>query len=201
MENSFIEFFENSRRLFLTLHVFSVVLGMGAALVSDYLFSQFASDFKINKTEHRTFKKLSLLVWFAFYAIVFSGVGVFFSDVVKYSNSSKFLAKMTIVFIVIINGYLMRRLLEPVLHKLNFKDDFKIHKLSLRKRAFILGAISASSWLSAFLLAMLKILPYTYGQIMRMYLVVVLFAIVVSQVAEHFISIKAKKYALHRQGR
>lgn len=198
---SIIEFFEGARRLFLTLHVFSVVLGMGAALISDYLFSQFASDFKINKTEHRTFRHLSFFVWVAFYLIVFSGIGVFLSDIPKYIISDKFLSKMTVVFVIIINGYLMKRILEPHLHKLDFDDDFTFRKITLRKKAFILGAISATSWLTAFILAMLKVLPYGYFEIMKFYLIFVGSGIIMSQVTEHFISIKAKKHALHRKGR
>lgn len=196
----FIDFFEGSRRLFLTLHVFSVVMGMGAALISDYLFSQFVSDFKINKTEHRTFRHLSFFVWVSFYLIVFSGIGVFLSDIPKYMASDKFLAKMTAVFIIIINGYLMKRLLEPHLHKLDFDDDFTFHKITLRKKAFILGAISATSWLTAFILAMLKVMPYKYFEIIGFYLIFVLSGIIMSQVAERLISIRAKKHALHRKG-
>lgn len=191
--NSFISHFEDGRRIYLTLHVFSVVLGMGAALISDYLFSAFASDFKINKFEHKTFKKLSLLVWGSLYAIVFSGVGVFLSDIAKYSHSDKFLTKMTVVFVIIINGYLMKRLLEPHLHKLDFDADFTFHKITLRKKAFILGAISGASWLSAFVLAMLKNLPYTYFEMLSVYGLVVLGAIIMAQVVEKIISREAQK--------
>lgn len=191
--NNFISHFESARRLYLTLHVFSVVLGMGAALISDYLFSAFASDFKINKFEHATFRKLSRLVWVSLYAIVFSGIGVFLSDIAKYSHSDKFLTKMTVVFVIIINGYLMKRVLEPVLHKLKFDADFTFHKITLRKKAFILGAISGASWLSAFVLAMLKNLPYTYFEMLSVYGLVVLGAIIMSQVAEKIISREAQK--------
>lgn len=188
-----LEHFEGARRLYLTLHVFSVILGMGAALISDYLFSAFASDFRINKFEHSTFRKLSKLVWFALYAIVFSGVAVFLSDIVRYIGSDKFLAKMTIVFVIIINGYLMKRVLEPHLHKLDFDDVFTLHKITLRKKAFILGAVSGASWLSAFVLAMLKVLPYNYFQIIATYGLVVLGAIIMAQVIEKLISREAQK--------
>lgn len=193
LTNNFISHFEDSRRFYLMLHVFSVVLGMGAALISDYLFSAFASDFKINKFEHSTFRKLSKLVWVALYAIVFSGVGVFLSNIARYANSDKFLAKMTIVFVIIINGYLMKRVLEPHLHKLDFDDNFTFHKITLRKKAFILGAVSGASWLSAFVLAMLKVLPYNYFQIISTYGLVVLGAILMAQVIEKIISREAQK--------
>src|SRR3989344_5474755 len=188
----FIEHFENSRHLYLTIHVFSVILGMGAALISDYLFSYFASDFKINKFEHKTFKKLSVLVWVALYAIVFSGVGVFLSNIGRYANSDKFLAKMTVVFVISINCYLMKKLLEPILHKLDFDDAFTFHKITLRKKAFILGAISGASWLSAFVLAMLKNLPYTYFQMISVYGLVVVGAIITAQIIEKVISREAQ---------
>lgn len=193
MFDIFINHFEDARRLYLTLHVFSVVLGMGAALISDYLFSAFASDFKINKFEHATFRKMSKLVWVSLYAIVLSGIGVFLSDIAKYSHSDKFLTKMTVVFVIIINGYLMKRVLEPVLHKLKLDAEFTFHKITLRKKAFILGAISGASWLSAFVLAMLKNLPYTYFEMLSVYGLVVLGAIIMSQIVEKVISREAQK--------
>lgn len=188
-----INHFENARILYLTLHVFSVILGMGSALVSDYLFSYFATDFKINRFEHKVFKRLSRLVWVALYIIVFSGIGVFLSNYSYYANSPKFLVKMTVVFVIIINGYLMRRLLEPVLHKLDFSDDFTLHKITLRKKAFILGAVSASSWLSAFVLAMLKNLPYTYFELLAVYGFILISAIFVAQIIERVVSKDAQK--------
>lgn len=194
--NNFIGHFEDGRRLYLIIHVFSVILGMGAALISDYLFSAFASDFKINKFEHATFRKLSRLVWVSLYAIVFSGIGVFLSDIAKYAHSDKFLTKMTVVFVIIINGYLMKRVLEPVLHKLRFDADFTFHKITLRKKAFILGAISGASWLSAFVLAMLKNLPHTYFEMLSVYGLVVLGAIIMSQIVEKVISREAQKEKL-----
>lgn len=193
LTDNIINHFETGRRLYLTLHVFSVVLGMGAALISDYLFSAFASDFRINKFEHSTFRKMSKLVWVSLYAIVFSGIGVFLSDITKYSHSDKFLTKMTVVFVIIINGYLMKRLLEPVLHKLKLDAEFTFHKITLRKKAFILGAISGASWLSAFVLAMLKNLPYTYFQMICVYGLVVLGAIIMAQIVEKVISREAQK--------
>jgi hypothetical protein len=196
--NNFISHFEGARRLYLTLHVFSVVLGMGAALVSDYLFTFFVRDFKINKFEHSTFRRMSKLVWASLYAITLSGIAVFLSDISKYAHSDKFLTKMTVVFVIVINGYLMKRLLEPVLHKLKFDADFTFHKITLRKKAFVLGAISGASWLSAFVLAMLKNLPYTYFKMLSVYGLVVLGAIIMAQVVEKTISREAQKEKLSR---
>lgn len=73
-----VSFFVQYKKVFVIAHVFSVIFGMGAALVSDVLFNTFIKDKKINITENKVLSTLSQIVWISLIFIVLSGVGLFF---------------------------------------------------------------------------------------------------------------------------
>jgi len=86
------------------VHVLAVVIGMGAALSADLLFHFFSKDKHFSFVELRTLGILSKTVWYSIIIIIVSGIFLFLSDTEKYLDSSKFLAKMTIMGILLING-------------------------------------------------------------------------------------------------
>jgi len=180
-----IEFFGEYKQVSVAIHVLSVVVGMGTALVSDILFNAYIKDKKINKTEIHTLDILSTVVWLSLVFIVLSGLAIFLSDPVNYSESVKFLVKMTIVAGVIINGYVFRVMINPHLKDINFSDDNMHHRyVRLRKMSFAFGAISVTSWLSAFALGMLGDIPFSYTEAIMWYLILCFGAIVVSQIID-----------------
>ena len=99
------------------------------------------------------------------------GAFIFASDMHKYLNSDKFLAKMTIVLVLTINGFLFHLRHIPWLgkhenHVLSKLPDFKRRRLEL----MLSGAASSISWLSALILGTFKSIPYNYTEIMLVYL-------------------------------
>lgn len=184
--NETIEFFSDYKQISTIVHVFSVVIGMGSALVSDILFNNFIKDKKINISENTTLSTLSKVVWVSLFCIVLSGIALFLSDPIKYSNSVKFFVKMTIVGVVIINGYMFQRVVHPALKKISFTDTNIHHKyVKIRKMSFAFGAISLASWLSAFVLGMLSSIPFSYFQTMTFYILICIAGIIVSQFADY----------------
>ncbi len=180
-----IEFFGEYKQVSVAIHVLSVVVGMGTALVSDILFNSFIKDKKIDKTEIHTLDILSTVVWISLLFIVLSGLTIFLSDPASYSESVKFLVKMTIVAGVIINGYVFRMMINPHLKDINFNDDDMDHKyVRLRKMSFAFGAISVVSWLSAFALGMLSDIPFSYKEAIMWYLILCFGGIVISQIID-----------------
>jgi hypothetical protein len=162
-------------------HVFGVVVGGGAALVGDGVFLASARDGRLSKTELKFIRLTSAMVWTGLLLITITGLGIFALDVEKYSASAKFLAKMTIVGVLIANGILFHlshipRMLRHTGEFFTSSDEF------MRKRSIMLasGAVSGSSWISAFILGSLHKVPYSYGVIMASYLVIVAVALVVS---------------------
>lgn len=181
-----IRFFAEYKNISVIIHVLSVIVGMGAALVSDILFNVYIHNKKISKGENRTLAILSDIVWVSLCFIVASGIALFLSDPITYGYSVKFLIKMTIVGVIIVNGYLFWHLIHPSLEKINFTDVNIHHKyVKLRKVSFILGAISLVSWLSAFVLGMLGHMPLSYLEAIVGYVAICFGGILFSQVVEY----------------
>ena len=123
------------------------------------------------------------MVWWGLVAITISGIGLFLSDIPKYAHSVKFLAKMSILAVLVVNGF--------VLHKFVWvhviKRDFLVSKKEgfMRKVAFACGAISVLSWVSVCVLGVLDHAPVSYGLIIAGYGILIFGGIVVSLIIEH----------------
>ena len=174
----FSEFFQNIKIPITILHILSVVLGMGSALVSDLLFSFFSKDKKLNKTELATLSILSKVVFYSLFVIVGSGLALFLANIERYLYSPKFLAKMSVLAILLINGYLLNKYVWPHLLNKNFFTLKKEH--NIRRLAFACGAVSVISWISVLTLGVLNSLPMSYLAIMSAYLLIILFGVTVS---------------------
>ena len=125
----------------------------------------------ITHTEISFLRACGTLVWIGLFILIVSGTGIFFLDMEKYLNSNKFLAKMTIVTILMINGVIFHivhipRLLRHAGQHFPSSDEF-MHK---RPLLLISGAVSVVSWSWALVLGMMKYVPYAYGTIMLVYI-------------------------------
>lgn len=156
-------------------HVVSVVFGMGAALLSDVLFTFYAKDRVLNPTERKTLEILSAVVWYSLVAIGISGLALFLSDVSKYLASAKFLAKISILAVLIANGYLLSRRVWPRLSRPGFLTTER--EATTRKLAFAGGAVSVVSWLCVCALGVMDFSPVGYQTLMLGYAAVLVIAI------------------------
>lgn len=163
--------------LFVIFHLLGVAFGLGGALASDSMFFSALKDMKISRTEMRFLQMGSAMVWIGLVILIVSGYLLFSLDSDRYLNSAKFLAKMTIVGIILLNGLFLHISLIPRLRRhirghLPSSDEF------MRKRPFLFtsGAISLVSWLSALTLGALHKVPWSYGEITGVYLLILLVA-------------------------
>lgn len=177
-----IEFFQNIKIPATVVHVIAVVFGMGAALVSDVLFSFFSKDKKLNSTEISTLEILASVVFYSLIFIVLSGLFIFLSDMEKYINSAKFLAKMSILLVLLINGYVLNKYIWP--HLLNKKFFTFKKERNTRKLAFVCGTISIISWLAVCTLGVLDSIKMSYLAIIFTYLPIIFFGIIISLIVE-----------------
>ena len=145
--------------------------------MSDSMFLKSLKDLKISKTEMGFLQMGSVMVWLGLIILIVSGSLLFSLDSDRYLNSDKFLAKMTIVGIILLNGLFLHVSLIPRLRRhiggyLPSSDEF------MRKRPllFTSGAISVVSWLSALTLGALHKVPWSYAEIMGVYLLMLLVA-------------------------
>jgi len=164
------------------VHVVAVIFGMGSALVSDVLFSFFSKDKKLNKTEIYTLTILRNIISYSLVFIIFSGIIIFLSDIAKYTNSAKFLAKMSIMVVLLLNGHVLNKYIWP--HLLN-KNFFTLKKeRNIRRLAFACGAVSVISWLLVCTLGILDSLDMSYSLIILNYILILTAGIIISLIVE-----------------
>lgn len=171
---------------FTILHLFGVVLGAGGAFASDWIFLTSVRDGRISRTEARFIKLSSRMVWIGLAIIVLSGLGLFWSNPAGYLAAPKFLAKMTIVGIIILNGLIFHFSHLPRIHR-HTNEHFPSSDEFMRRRSLLVasGAVSLTSWASALILGAWRGLPYSYHNIMLSYLLIVAIAVCVALLMPH----------------
>lgn len=177
-----MEWFVQMKPIIVIIHAFAGAIGIGATTVTDLLFFKFLSDRVVSKDEKETMDVVSKILWTALIILIITGVGLFLSDPVRYAASSKFLVKVCIVGVIFLNGILLSTYLGPRLQRLQFNTTEALSKYTGFKRlAFISGVVSISSWYASFLLGLLPSIPLTFGQGILIYLGILCFGGIVSQ--------------------
>lgn len=174
-----LESLSEFKTIFLIGHVFGAILGAGGAFASDAMFFSTIKDGRINHDELRFMKLGSMLVWSGLALLVVSGILLFFTDPVAYMASTKFLAKITIVAVIIVNGAIFHLLHIPHIQG-HIGLKFAKHPTFMKRASFLVasGAISMISWISTVILGVLKVVPYTYLEIVSVYALIAILATV-----------------------
>ncbi|MFT5179703.1 MAG: putative membrane protein [Candidatus Paceibacteria bacterium] len=190
---SFIPIFEYFHQPILILHLLGFAIGVGGATFTDILFFKFLKDFKISPAEDKILKVMSQVIWVGLLFLIISGIGLYIPNMEALNHSSKFLVKVVVVGIIVLNGVLLNLVVSPKLIKISFKGTGLVNSLQrTRKIAFASGAISFVSWYSAFILGSLKSIPLTFIQLLSIYLAIVFIAVVFSQITEKVLGSKKK---------
>jgi hypothetical protein len=168
----------DTRTFIVIAHLIGVALGAGGAYMSDAIFLYSMKDHVLSKTEVGFMSLGSKVVWVGVGLLVLSGVGLFALSPAEYLASPKFLAKMNIVLVVIINGLVFHFLHFPYIRKHSGQYLHRGHSFHANSTTlFISGAISGVSWTSALILGAFRSIPASYSTIMLVYLGVVALAI------------------------
>ena len=167
--------FVDLKTIYTILHLFGVVLGAGGAFVSDGIFISTIKDERITKTELRFIEVGGRMVWVGVGILLLSGALLVSTDVAGYLASSKFLVKMAIVGVIILNGIFIHRVLRPCLEEhqgelLSESPLFTLHAPQL----VLGGVISMVSWISTIILGSLRGIPYTFTEGMIFYVAALL---------------------------
>ncbi len=167
------------------LHLLFVMIGMGSAIISDILFSFFSKDKKIDKKEDSILNILSNTTWVSLVGMLVTGFLLFLHNPERYGSSADFLSKMSMVVILMLNGLIFAFYIHPNLRHLSFTDTNNTHRLvRVRKISFAYGALSITTWLSIFILALIDKITLTHVEIMATYGVIVICAMLLSQVVD-----------------
>ena len=189
MDFSFID----PRTVYLIGHLLGIAFGAGGAFVSDLLFLKAVRDNKITKTEMGFIEIGGYCVTIGLVVLVVSGAFLFSLDPEKYLASSKFLVKMTVVTILIANGFLLHAVHIPRMKK-RLNESLTAHRSKFWKLALIgAGVLSAVSWVSAIILGAFKSIPYEYEAILAVYVGAVIVATAIAYVLRDVLVPHARK--------
>ena len=195
-DSVFVSALGEYRSIITFLHVVGVLVGLGGATLTDILFFKYLKDFRISEVEANTLNTISRFIWTTVGLLVLSGIGLYLPQMEELNQSSKFLTKVVVVSVIIVNGLVLRRTVAPRLSTLSFRDDQSVdagHSRPFRRRAFAQGAISGASWYTALLLGLLDKAPFGFPILLSIYVLVLAGAVTGSQVVERILVSRAKK--------
>ncbi len=185
------QFLYEYKNIIVVLHALSAALGVGTVMVTDIFFMKFLQDQKISPGESEILDTLSQVVWFALGMLILTGVALFLPSSIAHLAKTKFIAKVVIVGVIVVNGILLNLLIAPKLIKISFGGESTDHPNELRhlrKMAFAFGAVSIVSWIATFILGSVRSLSLSVGQILGIYLAIILVAIIGSQIFDRRVS-------------
>ncbi len=186
-EYGFIALLAEHKMLFLGLHLLGFAFGLGGATISDIMFFKFLKDFRISQTEASVLRTLSQVIWFGLALAILSGLGMYLPATSYLNESAKFLVKMIVVGVILVNGAFLNLYVAPKLVTMTFgkwEESVAGSMRRARKAAFAMGAISMVSWYSAAILGFLNASPASFSVILGIYVGLLAIAIVTSQVME-----------------
>lgn len=183
----------NLYELALVFHLLGVVFGLGGATVSDVLFLKSIKDERITPKEKSFLEGASLVIWLGIAILLFSGAVMYWMNWDVLSQQPRSQAHVSIVAIIILNGLFLNFFISP---KLLFWSEEKEKRpeavfsyRKIRRFAFVSGAISLTSWYSALFLGFARRFifpPFSYGEIMGGYFLILLLAILTALLIENF---------------
>ncbi|MYE38050.1 MAG: hypothetical protein F4X82_00835 [Candidatus Spechtbacteria bacterium SB0662_bin_43] len=167
------------------LHLIGMSFGVVGASVSDMLFFKAIKDGIIDKQEFGIFQFFGRLIWVGLSIAIVSGIGflvwyiaqditVAGSDVEKIENP-KIWAKVTIVAIITLNGLVLHRKILPLLRDSVGKPLVKTGITRHLTLVLTSGAVSITSWWSAFIIGAWSGLNFSLSS----WAILVLYAVIV----------------------
>ncbi len=180
-------------RVSVGIHLVGMALGLGGATISDIMFFRFLKDLKISAQESEVLESLSQIIWFGLGLGILSGIALYLEDPAGYIASAKFMVKMIVVGVIVINGTFLNLVVSPKLIRISFGQKHKHHPgelHQLRKIAFALGGVSIISWYSAFVLGMFRTSPASFSVLLAIYMSLLTLGIIGGQVLESIFSRK-----------
>ena len=187
-----LPFLSQYKSFIVVLHILAMALGLGAATLTNVFFFRFLKDGRISESEAGVLATLSEFIWFALGLILLTGLSLSLPESSSYLDTPKFLAKMVVVGVIIVNGAFLNLYIAPKLVKISFGERHHHKEGELgraRRLVFTLGPVSIISWYGAFILGALPAwAPLVLGQFLKIYLVVLLAGITIGQFVENRIS-------------
>ncbi len=172
------------RKFILVVHVIFSAIALGAVTFSDLFFFKFLKDLRMADWEVFVLKTFSEIIWLLIPLIFITGIGLYLPMMNILNARASFVLEVVIFPIIVVNGFFLNIFVTPRLKKISFNEPHH-HTIGelilLRRLSFASGAISITSWYSAFILAMINPAISFLG-LLCIYLLILVLAISVSQV-------------------
>lgn len=178
----FAPLLDSQKLWWVILHNIGFILGVGSATVTDVLFFRSIKDGSVSVEEKGTMDILTNIIWVGLAILVVSGLALFIPEQTRLATSSKFLLKVVVVSVIIVNGLLLNMFVAPYMRRLSFEGTVPARKF--RRLAFALGGISFTSWYLAFFLGSLRKISLDFNMALWGYLTILVLVIIGSQIME-----------------
>jgi uncharacterized membrane protein len=186
--NGLFNMLSEQRVWWVIIHNIGFILGIGSATITDIFFFRFLKDDKIDAKEKSVMDTLTNTIWIGLALLFVSGIMLYLPNQEVLNSSSKFLSKVVVVAIITINGLLLNMFVGPKIRKLTF-DNAPVPR-RFRQFAFALGAISITSWYTAFLLGSFRQIKFSFQQIITTYFILIICAVIGSQIFQRILTKK-----------
>ncbi|MBP6925477.1 MAG: vitamin K epoxide reductase family protein [Candidatus Pacebacteria bacterium] len=174
-------------------HAIAAAIGVGAVTITDIFFFRFLKDYRISHDEAAIMHTLSNVIWFALGLLVLTGIGLFIPESGILLLKSKFIMKMLLILVLIINGVLLNLVIHPRLVDISFGDATVDHPGELhhlRKLAYAFGGVSLVTWYGVFILGSFRDIPLSFGQLFSIYALLIAVAVAGSQYMDYLMTHK-----------
>ena len=172
------------KTLYILLNLLGVTFGAGGALAADIFFLSAWKDRVISSSEGRLIRMAGNFTWLGITFFIVSGALLFAFEPEPFLTSSKFLAEISIMLVIVINAAVIHLRHLPLL--LRLEGVRLTHSALFFEKSgvlFISAAISIVSWLFIVGFGIVRFLPYSYTAIMTAYGVALIFALLVMSAA------------------
>jgi uncharacterized membrane protein len=170
------------------VHNIGFILGVGSATITDIFFFRSLRDNTISQEEKETMDTFSTIIWAGLGILIVSGIAIYLPDQIRLAISAKFLLKLVVVGVIIVNGIFLNMIVAPRMRRLTFGGEVPARRF--RRLAFALGGISFTSWYIAFFLGSLRKIHVAFIPAIIGYGGVLVCVVVVSQIMERYITKK-----------
>ena len=180
----------SQKLLWVIVHNIGFILGLGAVTITDIFFFRFLKDEKISEEEKGTMDTLTNVIWVGLAILVISGIMLYLPEQARLDASPKFMLKVVVIGVVIINGLLLNMKVAPRMRSFSFSDT--VPARHFRCLAFALGAVSLTSWYVAFFLGSFRKIHLSFLGGLGVYVGLVVCAVIGSQIFESILERKRR---------
>ncbi len=174
------------QQIALAFHLIGFALGLGGATISDITFFRALRSRNLTSDQYAFLKLLSRVIWIGLGLLIISGLVIFALIYVEQGSlpllaSPRWQTKLTLVAVVLINGFFFRSWIFPAIKNLIGQQLNMNNVGPLVKKLALSGTISILSWYS---ILVVTLLPRTfrppYFYFMGTYLLLLVIGLLVS---------------------